>query len=751
MQVAESDTHAVIGGGKAQAFQLSDSAEFFTILSNTLYRDKQRAVVREVICNAWDAHIVSGKTDVPVEVMLSDNEMIIRDFGPGIADDRIVPIYCVFGGTTKVKDETQNGGFGLGSKAPFAYSDHFSVTSCHNGFKTVYAISRGGIETEGRPDIRAMVKVPTEDTGITVTIPIKEQNDVTKLREHIWRVAKEGGMLVSLNGDLLHRYNYSKARKLGFAVVGDLNLHESHVYVLYGTVLYPLTTVDQALSDKVKKIANIGAPGIHILIAKPSTIGVTPSREALSYTEKTTAALHEMLDKVIRFYSHGIPCKVAQIAREAVDKQERLQINPFCHIRDGGDRTRLLGEANEILNRAATRALDQYHSTQPWRTVYARAALRALASKFKDSRRVFRRAAAKPDNFKPKIEAFHHSSRLTLRLAGRVSQLGALRFMNIGVLTPRFVKPQKFNAYPVISTVLIAANQRDAEAWTKTQKSGQSVAVLVLPKPSEELVTRIKTLAKGYKLEVAIAESTKPVPRPKVVETAKFYSLGDQKYIATLAGERRLEKAENYLRIFGTSAMRYPLLNHCIDQLIKAYPDAALALNAEDVCELEKLGAKNLVDVLLDELDGYAKMPAALYVRFVSNGAGLRSFGYRSDIESTVYKLIKTDIDLAKFFVPTQLRINDLIVRRVPLLCNLFGSFTEYAIYKDQRNRASEILRSMDTAAKKAFQKPQSFDFAKPLAGLDPSSENAPALLEVLRLLKRRASQQKPQLLKEAA
>lgn len=54
---ADHITHAFIGGHKTIEFGISNSAEFFQILSSTLYSDQHLAVAREVLCNAWDAHI----------------------------------------------------------------------------------------------------------------------------------------------------------------------------------------------------------------------------------------------------------------------------------------------------------------------------------------------------------------------------------------------------------------------------------------------------------------------------------------------------------------------------------------------------------------------------------------------------------------------------------------------------------------------------------------------------------------------
>ena len=89
MQVAtvqDHITHAVMGANTAQSFGISDSPEFFNILSNSLYSNKKQAVVREVLCNGWDSHIDSGKVDLPLRVTLTDEALTIQDFGAGIPD-----------------------------------------------------------------------------------------------------------------------------------------------------------------------------------------------------------------------------------------------------------------------------------------------------------------------------------------------------------------------------------------------------------------------------------------------------------------------------------------------------------------------------------------------------------------------------------------------------------------------------------------------------------------------------------------
>ena len=87
------------------------------MLSKSLYTNQKLAVVREVLCNAWDALHFTNKTSVPLLVTLN-NEMIIQDFGLGIPHAEIGPIYGTYGASTKIHDGQQTGGFGLGCKAP---------------------------------------------------------------------------------------------------------------------------------------------------------------------------------------------------------------------------------------------------------------------------------------------------------------------------------------------------------------------------------------------------------------------------------------------------------------------------------------------------------------------------------------------------------------------------------------------------------------------------------------------------------
>ena len=297
-QVHDHVTHAVIGGKETIDFSISNSAEFFNILSSTLYKDQILAVVREVLCNAWDAHIEAGCTDKPVEITLTSTTFTIKDFGKGIHHDDMGLIYGTYGNSTKKNDGKQTGGFGLGCKSPFAYTDHFEVTSSHAGVKTIYNLSKSSAKAMGKPGIIPIASFPTEESGLTVSITISN-SDYSRFATLIRQIIYLGDMNMTLNSKDIF--------KLGFNQDTDkfivLNSNEyvgpaSLVYIRYGNVVYPVDTAAEIADEYNKVLDIINRVNLHgykrnsiIFQAPPHSISVTPSRESLSMQEHTIETL----------------------------------------------------------------------------------------------------------------------------------------------------------------------------------------------------------------------------------------------------------------------------------------------------------------------------------------------------------------------------------------------------------------------------------------------------------------------------
>ena len=115
-----------------------------TMTSENLYSNPINSIVREIASNSWDANKENNSTK-PIYVDLLDegiNEYFIkfRDNGIGISPERFEKIYMNFFSSTKRSDNSQIGGWGLGSKTPFAYADQFWIKTVHAGVEYEYLL-----------------------------------------------------------------------------------------------------------------------------------------------------------------------------------------------------------------------------------------------------------------------------------------------------------------------------------------------------------------------------------------------------------------------------------------------------------------------------------------------------------------------------------------------------------------------------------------------------------------------------------
>ncbi|QXV74361.1 rIIA protector from prophage-induced early lysis protein [Rhizobium phage RHEph16] len=341
-------SHVVIGGGAIEKFQMAQTGHFFEILSNTLYANGKLAMIREVLCNAWDSHIASGVMGTAINISLDANELVIRDYGLGIPHNLVHQIYCVYGNSTKTNDGNQTGGFGLGSKAPFAYTKHFTVTNCHAGTKVVHAISRG-TNGDGTPERRVIVEVPTTEQGVEVKIPIKESKDLSILQEYIETIAKYGEMNVQLNGKKLERFTLSSSKDGFYVAQGEtfgINSN-SKIYIRYGNVIYPVessTEYHKELAEVLRFLENLPEANAWnskqwkiCFQAPPNSITVTPSRETIQVTSVTVETLKNLFSKVSSIKTmHQFEVLRNEMVREATEHYAKKHPEMLKKFLDGG-------------------------------------------------------------------------------------------------------------------------------------------------------------------------------------------------------------------------------------------------------------------------------------------------------------------------------------------------------------------------------------------------------------------------------
>jgi hypothetical protein len=296
------------------AFKIERSAHMFNILSSGLYSDKIAAVLREIGCNAQDAHIMGGCPELPIQVKLPsalDRSFYVKDWGPGLDDHEMQGLYCTYGASTKQANADTTGAFGLGCKSPFAYtmqndgdSDGFTVETTKNGIKRIYTCYIG---ESGAPDISRLYEGPADADwphGLKVTFPV-QISDIREFNEkarEIYKWFKVEPEILGLT---------TPVKKSEFKMVGDSfamtptdeNNKNALTCVIMGSVRYPLN--ESRLRDlSVVERALIDAR-IHLWVPL-GTVMMTPSREELEYTDRTRRGVSESLKKAAKSVAEGV-------------------------------------------------------------------------------------------------------------------------------------------------------------------------------------------------------------------------------------------------------------------------------------------------------------------------------------------------------------------------------------------------------------------------------------------------------------
>lgn len=304
MKVTYGEKHVLDTGGlkEAQAFKIRTSAHAFQILSSGLYSDKITAVLREIGCNAHDAHVEKGIAQRAFDVKLPnrlDNQFYIRDYGPGLSHDDVMNLYTTYFASTKQESNDFTGAFGLGSKSPFSYTDSFTVTACHGGRKRIYTAHIGDT---GSPIVALMDESSVGkdwQTGIEVGFPVKPE-DFTAFAEKAAKVFRWFNPLPKVVGSTVLLKPVKVEQEFGSYAFLDPNDDDfgEGICVQMGNVKYPVDknelTLDQTAA--VKKGKELDGLLLRFDLGK---LQVAASREKLQYDPVTQRAISVKIGEVL--------------------------------------------------------------------------------------------------------------------------------------------------------------------------------------------------------------------------------------------------------------------------------------------------------------------------------------------------------------------------------------------------------------------------------------------------------------------
>jgi hypothetical protein len=167
-------------------FSIGDVSTIIDILRNRLYSNPIQTLTQEYLSNARDSHRESKQTR-PIMVTLPtrlDSVLKIRDYGVGLDKQRVRDVFVNYGISTKRSDNAQTGGFGLGAKSAWAYTDSFVVVSYYNSVRYTY-VAHTGKNKNGTFEL-IDESATEEPNGVEVQIPIKE-TDIQRFVTAVYR------------------------------------------------------------------------------------------------------------------------------------------------------------------------------------------------------------------------------------------------------------------------------------------------------------------------------------------------------------------------------------------------------------------------------------------------------------------------------------------------------------------------------------------------------------------------------------
>lgn len=296
MHQPSQNTLAVSGGQGTTRFGMDVNAHMFRILSDGLYSDKISAVLREIACNAYDAHVMVGKQSLPIEVRLPGElspNFHVKDWGPGLSEDQVRELYSTYGRSTKQGDENTTGGFGLGSKSPFAYTDQFTITSAHQGVMRTFIAHKD--EEEPRITLMSTEAAPEDwQNGVMVSLVIRP-DDFLAFRARAAELFRWFEVRPNLVAGL-DVVETIKERDEEWIQVGNYRVlsnkpGKNQAYgasVVMANVRYPIKLSELDLTEAESARISGFSP---ILKVPNGTVMPTPSREGIQYTRESKAFL----------------------------------------------------------------------------------------------------------------------------------------------------------------------------------------------------------------------------------------------------------------------------------------------------------------------------------------------------------------------------------------------------------------------------------------------------------------------------
>lgn len=311
---------------ESSEFRMKSSAQAFKILSSSLYTDKELAVLRELSANADDSHKAADVYDKPIRIHLPtemEPNLVVTDYGLGMSKSDVFNLYTTYFSSSKQSSNELTGGFGIGSKSPFALTDTFNITSTKHGITLVATAYLDG----GVPKLLVLQETQTDlPNQTTITVPVSSKLSQERIAKHAHKlfikwpvqpiVTLGTSSLFELAQDTtfhslsptcyitecLYSWKYDITSAISKVVIGLFEYEIPSVLCSRIASTYPNIN---NLVLSVKHMRSSGAPVFNFNLPIGS-IELSPSREKIEDTAANAEVIYNELVAAITLLTEGV-------------------------------------------------------------------------------------------------------------------------------------------------------------------------------------------------------------------------------------------------------------------------------------------------------------------------------------------------------------------------------------------------------------------------------------------------------------
>lgn len=297
MIISKPNHELEVGAGiQEHAFKWKANGKAFRILSDGLYSNKIRAIIREISCNAYDAHVAIGSQSTPFEVHLPnalESWFSVKDNGCGMSRDMVENTFTTFFESTKDESNDFVGALGLGSKSPFSYTDSFTVVTRYHGKKFSY---NAYINQYDCPAIALLQEEDTDEvngTEIMMTVDTKDFWTFNSEAEEVFKYFRVHPIVVGGMNYQPKKVEYTVETDLWAVQKSERNYYSSVPSVIVqGNIGYPVQR--DSITDLNGTERALIESGVEMRFPI-GQIDFSASRESVSFTESTIKHVRDRL------------------------------------------------------------------------------------------------------------------------------------------------------------------------------------------------------------------------------------------------------------------------------------------------------------------------------------------------------------------------------------------------------------------------------------------------------------------------